>query len=207
MLQRLTVAFVGDSFVAGVGDLDGLGWTGRLIASSRRPGLDLTGYPLGVRRQTSVDVAARWEAEVLARVADAGVTAVVLSFGVNDAVTGADGRRRVPAGVTAAALSAILARAGTLRLPVLVVGPPPVADPVVTGRIVELDGLLQAAAGAVGVPYVSVVDDLRADDEWAAAVRDGDGAHPGSAGYAALADLIRPRWDAWLEALDAAEQD
>ena len=81
MLQRLTVAFVGDSFVAGVGDLDGLGWTGRLIASSRRPGLDLTGYPLGVRRQTSVDVAARWEAEVPARVADAGVTSGGLRSG------------------------------------------------------------------------------------------------------------------------------
>ena len=201
MLQRLTVAFVGDSFVAGVGDPDGPGWTGRLIASSRRPGLDLTGYPLGIRRQTSVDVAVRWEAEVRARVADAGVTAMVLSFGVNDAVDGVDGQRRVPADVTVSTLGAILARADVAGLQTLVVGPPPVADTRVVARIVELDALLRAAAGTVGAPYVSVVHDLLADAAWTDEVRAGDGAHPGSAGYAALAAVVRPRWDTWLSEL------
>ncbi|GEK22429.1 DUF459 domain-containing protein [Cellulomonas xylanilytica] len=202
MLQRLTVAFVGDSFVAGVGDLGGAGWTGRLIASSRRPGLDLTGYPLGVRRNTSVDVAARWEAEVVARVADAGPTAMVLSFGVNDAVAGPDGRRRVPADVTVATLDAILARADALGLPTLVVGPPPIDDPVVTVRVVELDTLLRASASTAGVPYVSVVHELLADPAWTDEVRAGDGAHPGAAGYAALAAVVRPRWDDWLAELE-----
>ena len=101
-----------------------------------------------------------------------------------------------------ATLRAILARAGTLGLPVLVVGPPPVADPAVTGRIVELDALLHAVAGTISVPYVSVVRDLRDDLGWADAVREGDGAHPGSTGYALLAALVRPLWEAWLAGLD-----
>ena len=203
MLHRLTVAFLGDSFVAGVGDEDGIGWAGRLVASARRPGLDLTGYPLGIRRDTSVDVAARWEREVRARVPDAGVTAVVLSFGVNDATDRGDGQRRVQADITVACLRAILDRTRELGFPVLVVGPPPVADPVVNDRIVALDALLLATTYETGAPYVSVVHDLLADPVWQHEVRTGDGAHPGASGYARLAALVRPGWDAWLPSLGA----
>ena len=124
MSQRLTVLFFGDSFVAGVGDPSGLGWTGRIAAGPRSPELDLTVYPLGVRRNTSLDVLARWETETVARIPDAGTTGLVLAFGVNDAADDGAGQRRVPLSETVASLQAIVRRASALGLSVLVVGPP-----------------------------------------------------------------------------------
>jgi len=77
------VLFFGDSFVAGVGDPTGLGWVGRVVAASHAAGAAMTAYNLGVRGETSVEVAVRWRAESRPRmVADAGY-GVVFSFGVN----------------------------------------------------------------------------------------------------------------------------
>ena len=61
------VCFIGDSFVLGVGDPDGLGWSGRIAAAARRRGIDITAYNLGVRRETTADIARRWQAEVAPR--------------------------------------------------------------------------------------------------------------------------------------------
>jgi hypothetical protein len=44
--------FFGDSFRAGVGDEQGLGWVGRVVARARADGFEVTAYNLGVRRQT-----------------------------------------------------------------------------------------------------------------------------------------------------------
>lgn len=200
MSTRLTVLFLGDSFVAGVGDPTGLGWAGRLAAGPRPPGLDLTVYPLGIRRNTSADVLARWEAETTARLPDTGATGLVLALGVNDASDDGLGGTRVAPADTVANLRTVLTRASTLGLATLVVGPPPVADPRTNDRIVALDALLADEARAHGVPVVPVVHALLADDRWMAEVRAGDGAHPGARGYAALAELVRPRWEAWLGA-------
>jgi len=49
----------GDSFVAGAGDPDHLGWLGRALQG--RP--EVTVYNLGVRGDTAADIAARWGAE------------------------------------------------------------------------------------------------------------------------------------------------
>ncbi|KQR11878.1 GDSL-type esterase/lipase family protein [Cellulomonas sp. Leaf334] len=199
MPTRLTVLFFGDSFVAGVGDPTGLGWTGRLAAGPRPPGLDLTVYPLGVRRDTSADVLARWEPETSARLPDTGATGLVLALGVNDATDDDLGGSRVAAADTVGNLRAVLTRASSLGLATLVVGPPPIADPRTNDRIVELDALLADEARAHQVPVVPVVHDLLADEAWMSEVRAGDGAHPGAHGYAALAALVRPRWETWLD--------
>ena len=53
-MPDLRVCFLGDSLVAGVGDPDGLGWVGRLVAGAFAAGAPLTAYPLGIRRQTSL---------------------------------------------------------------------------------------------------------------------------------------------------------
>src|SRR6218665_3281337 len=116
MPTRLTVLFFGDSFVAGVGDPSGLGWTGRLAAGPRTRDLDLTVYPLGIRRNTSVDVLARWEAETVARIPDAGRVGLVLAFGVNDSTDDGGGHRRVPVADSVASLRAIVTRASSLGL-------------------------------------------------------------------------------------------
>lgn len=197
----LTVLFLGDSFVAGLGDPTGLGWTTRLVADARSHGTDLTAYPLGVRRNTSADVLDRWERETTARLPRAGRSGLVVSFGVNDALDGDDGRRRVPLDATLAHLRALLAGAAAAGAGVLVVGPPPIADDAVNARVAEVDARLRAEAAACGVTSVPVLDALLAGGPWMAEVAAGDGAHPGAGGYAQLAALVRPAWRAWLAEL------
>ena len=59
----IRICFVGDSLVNGAGDPECLGWTGRICAGARGDGYDVTYYNLGVRGQTSADIASRWHEE------------------------------------------------------------------------------------------------------------------------------------------------
>ncbi|MGK8554371.1 GDSL-type esterase/lipase family protein [Nocardia gipuzkoensis] len=86
MSRDLWVCFVGDSFVAGVGDERCLGWAGRLGAAAHAEGVPLTAYNLGVRRQTSAEILDRWLIECSPRLPEGVDARVVLSFGVNDAM-------------------------------------------------------------------------------------------------------------------------
>ena len=95
-MDDLHVCFIGDSFVAGVGDPRHLGWARRLAARSARAGRPLTAYDLGVRRQTSRDISRRWLLECQQRLPDAADSRVVLSFGVNDATADGAGPRVPP---------------------------------------------------------------------------------------------------------------
>ncbi|MDH4149920.1 MAG: GDSL-type esterase/lipase family protein [Betaproteobacteria bacterium] len=78
------VCFVGDSFTHGTGDATTLGWTGRVAAAARNAGWNLTAYNLGIRRDTSADIAARWQAECDARFRVECSPYIVFSFGAND---------------------------------------------------------------------------------------------------------------------------
>ncbi len=197
MTRDLRVCFVGDSFVAGVGDPEHLGWTGRLCARSERDGLPVTRYVLGVRRQTSAEVAARWTAECAPRLTGPWESRLVLSMGVND-TTEADGAVRLDPDRSVAALAGVLTGAAVAGWPVLVVGPPAVADDAHNERTAALDARFARVCADSGVPHVPVVAALAADPTWRAEVAAGDGAHPGAAGYALLADLVRPHWAGWL---------
>ncbi|WP_405018657.1 GDSL-type esterase/lipase family protein [Kitasatospora sp. NBC_00070] len=198
MTHDLRICFVGDSYVAGLGDPRFLGWAGRLAARTIAAGRPLTGYNLGVRRQTSADVLARFRSECGPRLAPADDPRVVLSVGVNDA-THEDGRPRVTPDESSANLGRLLDQAAAEGWSVLVVAPPPVADPGHQARTALLDREFARICRAAGVPYAPVHQPLAADPTWIHEVRTGDGAHPAEAGYDALADLIAPHWDAWLD--------
>jgi lysophospholipase L1-like esterase len=196
--RDLRVCFVGDSFVAGVGDPEHLGWTGRLCAGSERAGLPVTRYVLGVRRQTTAEVAERWAVECRPRLADGDwEPRVVLSTGVND-TTEEDGEPRLHPHESVAALTGMLTGAAAVGWPVLVVGPPATADAAQNRRIADLDDRFAQACREHGVPYVPVVAALAADPTWTAEAAAGDGAHPGADGYAVLTGLVRPHWQRWL---------
>ena len=80
----MRICFLGDSFVNGTGDDDCLGWTGRICSSARRSGRDVTHYNLGVRRDTSADILARWRQEAERRLSPDLGGRLVFAFGGND---------------------------------------------------------------------------------------------------------------------------
>ena len=189
------IAF-GDSMVAGAGDPDHLGWVGRAIAGRR----EITLYNLGVRRETSGDIAARWRAETLPRMTSDEPMRIVFSFGVNDAHL-EDGHPRLAQAQSLKNAHTLLTDASKL-CPVLMVGPPPVADPGVCARLEVLNESFKALAARLKVPHIDVLRPLMAAGLWQADAAKWDGAHPGAAGYQQMADLVaaHPAWRTFIEA-------
>jgi lysophospholipase L1-like esterase len=190
------MCFVGDSFVAGVGDPEHRGWVGRIAARGSAAGLRLTAYNLGVRRETSGEVLARWAAECAQRLPAEADCRVVVSFGVND-TTDENGARRVPLALSGANLATLLDGASAAAWPALVVGPPPVADGAQNERTALVDEAFARICAGRGVPYVPIISRLLDSPRWMAEVAVGDGAHPGAPGYEELADLVWPHWSGW----------
>ena len=180
----------GDSMVAGAGDPDHLGWVGRALVGRRAISL----YNLGVRRETSADIARRWRAEAQARFVDDEPMRLVFSFGLNDCNL-ENGRPRVPAVESLKTTRDILTAAQAL-CPVLMVGPPPETDPGVNARTEALSDSLTALCARLRVPFIDVFRPLAASGLWQAEAAAWDGAHPGAGGYQQMADLIcaHPAW-------------
>ncbi|NAZ76205.1 G-D-S-L family lipolytic protein [Kineococcus sp. T13] len=197
------ICFVGDSFVAGAGDAQHLGWAGRLAADSHTDGHPLTSYNLGVRRDTSSDVLARWRTECTPRLPAGCRAAVVFSFGVND-TTLEDGAPRTAPDASLANLHALLEQAHSTGWPVLVAGPPAIHDEEQNERTAAVDTAFARVCAQHQTPYVSVLPALRAHPVWRRQVREGDGAHPGAEGYQVLTALLLPTWQTWLTSLRSA---
>ncbi|WP_194816524.1 GDSL-type esterase/lipase family protein [Nocardia sp. XZ_19_385] len=197
MSGDVRVCFVGDSFVAGVGDPLLLGWAGRLGQRAVADGVQLTAYNLGVRRQTSADVLSRFGAECEQRLLAGTDARVVVSFGVNDTTHENGGPRVDPEG-SAVNLTKLLEQAAAQAWQVLMVAPPPISDAEQNARTAELDERFAEICASAEVPYIQVHQALLGSEVWMREVRDGDGAHPGAAGYDVLAALVLPHWREWL---------
>ena len=199
------ILFFGDSFVAGTGDATALGWPGRLVVAAHDAGRPITAYNLGVRRDTSADVAARFEAETAARTRlPTASYGVVLSFGAND-MTVEDNRLRVAPGLVVKTLNGLIDRAEANGHDVFVVGPPPVCDREQDERIRELSDQLAHAATHRRVPFVEAARPLLGHDVWRSSAAANDGTHPGAGGYAALAEIVLTGgWTGWLDRLAEA---
>ncbi|HEY4030773.1 MAG TPA: GDSL-type esterase/lipase family protein [Caulobacteraceae bacterium] len=192
----LRVCFLGDSFTLGTGDDDGLGWVGRVHATERGRGIDLTSYNLGVRGQTGAEIAARAHLEVSERLACKGDRqAVVVAFGTNDI------RLDRPVEETAAALERIIRWTAGVGYPVFVVGAPHAAEP-------ELDALralynvnMEETARRLDAPYLDIRERVADWTAWHRGAMEGDGVHPGSEGYAAVAAAFGAwlPWRRWLD--------
>jgi len=180
----------GDSFVLGAGDPDHLGWIGRALAGRR----EVTLYNLGVRRETSDEIARRWRAEAAPRMVADEPMRLVFSFGCNDCYSEA-GAVRTPAARSLLNARAMLTEGATL-CPVLMVGPPPVAEPDVAIRAEELNEHLKVLCARLQAPFIDVFRPLAVDGLWTREAADWDGAHPGAAGYQRMAELVaaHPAW-------------
>lgn len=193
-MNDVRICFIGDSYVLGVGDPDCLGWSGRLCVNARRAGHNLTGYNLGVRRETSADIARRWLAECAPRLPATTENHVVFSFGLND-VTIENAARRVPEDETLTNLHTMLV-AAKARYRTLVIGPVAVPDMERNAPLLRLsDGMEKVAAG-LGIPYLALFTHFVDDMQWMKEIRENDGAHPRAAGYVKMAALIEA-WPQW----------
>jgi acyl-CoA thioesterase-1 len=190
----IRICFIGDSFVNGTGDPLCLGWTGRVCATAIHLGYPITYYNLGIRRETSADIAARWREECARRLPPTMDGRVVLSFGAND-TTIEQGRQRLSLDATLHHLRAIVQDARR-HYPTLLVGPPPVAEAAHNARIVALCHAMATVAQELGVPYLPVCERLVQAQTWVQEAAQSDGAHPRQRGYAALAALVQA-WPAW----------
>jgi acyl-CoA thioesterase-1 len=195
------VCSLGDSSVAGVGDPEHRGWTGRLAAGSAARGRQLTSYVLGVlgvRGETSRQVLGRWRAECTPRL-PAGVDGrVAVSFGVNDTAL-ADGVPQVAAADSLASLAALLEQASCSSWATFVVGPPPVDDPAQNRRTAELDEGSRGSARPRGSATSASCPPCCTARSGRRRSRPATAPTPGAAGYAELAELVRPHWQGWLD--------
>ncbi|MBG0810149.1 hypothetical protein IY145_12250 [Methylosinus sp. H3A] len=200
MTGPIRICFFGDSFVNGTGDDDGLGWVGRLVARARRAGRDVTSYNLGVRRDTSADIAARWEEEARRRLPAGCDARLAFSFGANDCAEDEAGGARMPLEATLAHAEKILRDAAMLA-PVLMVGPFLPGGPRVEARIDRLCGEMRSLGAELRIPYIETRGFIARCEVFLREADAGDGAHPNRGGYAALADFIgaSPAWRAWLD--------
>ena len=177
----------GDSFAAGVGDESGLGWVGRIAAAIHAAGRVPTAYPLGIRRDTSADIRARWRAEADRRLVAGEPARLIFAFGTNDCARGDEGDPRLGPEATLANAEAILREAAELA-PTLVLGPLPVLDDeTIDARVARLEPEIAALAARLGLPFVPLFEAARRSEAWQRGAAARDGTHPDAAGYAALA--------------------
>jgi acyl-CoA thioesterase-1 len=200
----MRICFFGDSFVNGTGDDDALGWVGRVVARARRSGRDVTGYNLGIRRDTSADVAARWRREARLRLPADCDGRLVFSFGANDCISnGAEGAPRVGRAESLANAEAILREAHPW-LPTLMIGPSIVADDHdANARIVALSADYAGVCERIGVPYLDTCQVLLASPAWTREALAGDGAHPNRGGYGIVTDAVS-NWSGWRRWFDSS---
>jgi lysophospholipase L1-like esterase len=192
------ICFFGDSFTAGVGDASSRGWVGRVAERAAAIGCGFTAYNLGVRRETTAEIARRWRAEAGPRLQHGGSFGVVLATGVND--TAEENRhQRLSSTGTLEGLACIRAGAHDARWPLLVIAPALVADPAHNERIRALSQLMHQQCHAAGVDYIEVATRLEEDDQWLTEIEANDGAHPAERGYEQLTDIIWPGFRAWLD--------
>lgn len=188
------ICFVGDSFVQGTGDPLCLGWVGRVTQDAITRGINVTHYNLGIRRDTSRDIAARWQPECAARLPSDSEAHVVFSFGVNDTSI-FEGEQRISEEESLANFQSILRNASS-SYKVVMIGPPPMPDSAHNRRVAQLDKQFAEAAETLNVPYFSVLEALRKDEHWLTEAIANDFAHPGQQGYERLAELVQ-EWSVW----------
>ncbi len=197
-MVAMRICFIGDSFVSGAYDSECLGWAGRISAAARARGHDVSPYNLGIRGETSVQIARRWRVEAEPRQSPQQEGRLVFEFGVND-VREVNGRPQLESAQSLAAAHGMLSAAIAWK-PTLMIGPPSGCDEPRNGRVAALSVQLAELCDSLGVPYFDSYTPLMASAIWMPCVASVDGTHPSAAGYAEWARLIDewPSWRDWL---------
>jgi lysophospholipase L1-like esterase len=179
----------GDSLTLGTGDEKGLGWPGRLDVWARVAGRDLTMYNLGVRADTLAKIKKRWPEEAAARISQDLPCGFMLNFGVADVMNDVDADETIRN-------ARQLVKIASAACSTVVIGPFPVLDPQKNELIASLSGAFAGVCADLEVPYLPMHDALSLTEEYAHALKEGDGVHPSHEGYEAIASRIK-LWGAW----------
>ncbi|WKV16390.1 GDSL-type esterase/lipase family protein [Janibacter limosus] len=192
--REIALVFIGDSFVAGVGDEKALGWTGRVMARTEVPGALVAHYNLGVRGETAGGVAERWQTEGARRFRGVSERRLVVQLGHAD----------VQAGTSIARLrlnpANILDEASSRGVAVFVVGPPPAADADTNDALRRVVEAQRDVCDRRGVTFVDTFTPPAGHDQWESDIAASlDGVHPGRAGYGLIARLVLHHgWGEWM---------
>lgn len=184
--------FFGDSFTAGQGDPEGVGWVGRLAA--KMPKIDFANH--GVPGAPGSFIVKQWLATELDPTRR---ELVVFCFGTNDALLG------VSEDHTLLMLENALDRAEFEHLPAFVIGPPPIGDDSTADHeLANLSSMMEMTVTMRGMPFIGTHAALGPGSTWHAEASAADGTHPGAGGYAELAELLRTSGlTAWLLAMSS----
>jgi lysophospholipase L1-like esterase len=194
--RAMRICFLGDSFVSGAFDAECLGWAGRISAAARARGHDVSPYNLGIRGESSAQLAARWHNEASLRHTPLQEVRLVFEFGMND-VREINGKPQLEESQSLAAARSLLSKASQWK-PTLMVGPPPVNDEPRNARIKSVSAKFAELCRELGVPYFDSCTALRDTNVWLRDIREVDGTHPSAIGYAEWARLIG-NWPAWRD--------
>lgn len=192
--REMSLVFIGDSFVAGMGDEKALGWTGRVMARTEVPGAVVAHYNLGVRGETSAGVAERWQTEGARRFDGVTERRLVVQFGHSDVQAGTSiARLRLN-------LANILDEASSQGVAAFVVGPPPSADAEINEGLRQVVDAQRDVCDRRGVTFVDTFTPLAGHDQWESDIAaSADGRHPGQAGYGLIAWLVLHHgWGEWI---------
>ena len=192
------VLFFGDSFVAGAGDEEGLGWPSRLAAAAWAAELPLTAYNLGVRGENTRDVASRFRAESAPRLISGADNRVVLAVGANDVSLDESGEQELATEESVGLMSEMLDWCVERGITAMLLGPGPAGIPDHDARARALGQRFEELCDERGLRSVAIIDELLASEAWTASRSRRDGIHPAAEGYAALASLLEPVFLDWL---------
>jgi acyl-CoA thioesterase-1 len=183
----MRICFFGDSFVKGIGDDYGLGWASRIVAAAQHSGFTVTSANLGVPHATSEDISEHWQDEALCHLPRDGSGRLIFSFGTNDCLSGGQDRVCVPLTASMAYASRILSKAAFMA-PLLMIGPAPILEDAATDeRILQLSNVLSELCARLNIPFLEIFSFITTCEPWRREAAAGDGTHPNSGGYAALA--------------------
>lgn len=194
MVQDIRICFVGESFVNGTGDRTYLGWTGRLCADLAQQGHLVTHYNLGIRRETSTELLARWQPECDRRLPAGCDNRIVFCFGVND-TTLASGTTRVELEQSIQNAQQIL-KVAQENYAVLMISPAAISDSNQNSRIQTLSQRFAQLCGELNIPYLDIFTPLSQSEIWLQEVAAGDRYHPDAGGYAEFAQIVQ-NWSVW----------
>jgi lysophospholipase L1-like esterase len=218
-MTTLRICFIGDSITAGTCDDQAMGWPARLCATEiTNNGHDISSYNLGIRAETSSQIAARWQNEAAPRLPEHVDGKLVFMFGVNDMAIENETISQTKTRVSIAqslinAKDMMEAATAFSKTPPLWLGNTPLYSGGSTispglgisysfsaSRNSELNTAYEDLATQIGVDFLNLHYILDKDQAWDNMMKMGDGVHPTKKGYEKLAKVITnwPAWRAWF---------